>query len=1281
MVEVARRSLAAALDGAPFTRPGTAGFRISATEQLELAVDLEADAAVLRLDVEATPHRWRSGWMLEVSRGDDRWMLGAETREIEIPKPRGARVMVRPRIAQRALSRELDGKAEHVPLLDVACYRYTRQSTLCPSTPGELAPWAEPTAREAAPWWELDLARAMYVGWLRIDLAAPPAGTRIAIRAYAHVQPDTSPPRASLVFEARADELAAHAGRLAITVDRDVVARYIRIELTAPAGETVELAVIAAEVLAAELVADTLELTLRRSFTLFRDRALFVIRDGTDYRPAATYGEIWRRAMAFSRGLASRIEPIAAGPAATTDRSLAGRGVLALLLRSRPEWLVADLAGLVRGYVSVPISPDEPDDRLAQILSRVSASCLVCEATDAGRLRRIAPEALVIAYDDPGPDGFAAIERAGAERGPHAPDLPPVAPRAADDLYAVLFTSGSTGAPKGAMRTYATFFAMVGSYQVGHSPRHLSFQPLSHLSERMYLPALLIHGGTIAFSRGGAHLLEELRAFEPTTLGSVPRLFEVLHASYRRRLRALIAAEPETSRGALEQRALGEARASFGSKLTAISIGSAPVSAEVFGFLKKCFADIWVSEGYGSTEVGTIATDGTISEQADVKLIPLPDQAPTPGAVERGEIWVRSPHAISGYLGDPEATAAAFDAEGYFATGDLGERVDGKIRVVGRLRNTVKLAQGEFVSAERIEIALAGCPLVDRVFVHAVAGATAVSALVVPHADALARVLDPAGSTPRRLAELCADPAAASHVLAALRAQAASAGLATYEVPRGVLLESAPFTAASGLVTANGKLARGTLAARYGDRLAALDTSGDAAPIDEVEDEDELDLRQRVVRVASRAIGRAIAIDEPLVAAGVDSLASAEILAALSDELGRDVPLAWWFEARTLGDLAIRLAHFAPTAAPPTLRATATADLALPPIGRSASVSTRPLRHVLLTGATGFLGAHLVEALVARGLEVTCLVRAADDHTARARLAAALASRAIPPHEGARAIAGDLAAPGLGLDEGARSALGAIDAVIHAAATVSWLASYAALREPNVLGTRTVLELAAEHGWAVHHVSTISTVPADGDEASSLTLDVALSGTPYGLSKWIAERHVLQTTGLPIAVYRPAMIAAHSERGVGNPDDFVCRYLAGCSELGLYVDRDDAILDMTPVDFVARAIVALAIGRPADGSCYHLTNVEQSLSFAAIGRALARDRPIRPATYEDFRAALAHSKGRLHALAAFFPERFDLGMGPWPCSRTLSALAALGVAPPPIDDAMIARDAAWLANR
>ncbi|MBE7452219.1 MAG: thioester reductase domain-containing protein [Kofleriaceae bacterium] len=446
-------------------------------------------------------------------------------------------------------------------------------------------------------------------------------------------------------------------------------------------------------------------------------------------------------------------------------------------------------------------------------------------------------------------------------------------------------------------------------------------------------------------------------------------------------------------------------------------------------------------------------------------------------------------------------------------------------------------------------------------------------------------------------------------------------------------------------------------------------------------------LAARLAAIVGRTLGRPIGRTEPLAAAGVDSLAAAEILAALGDDLGRDVPLALWFAAATIDELAVRLTRVTTDddddASSP--RALAIADLAAGPHLPAPLPAPRlPLTTVLLTGATGFLGAHLVEALIERtALRVACLVRATDDDGATARLAAALARHGIaaPPPGRVRALAGDLAAPAIGLAPAARDRLAAeVDAVVHAGAVVSWLAPYAGLRAANVGGTRALLELAASGDRArpFHLVSTISTAPADGDERTILDEPTALASTPYALSKWIAEVHARRAAaaGLPLAVYRPALVAGHGRRGGGNPDDFLHRYLAAVAELGLYLDLADATLDMTPVDFVAGAIAALLIAAPAGGDTYHLANVDQSFSYARLGRALvAAGVAARPAPYAEFRAALlAAPSSRLAALASFFPAAgFALGSGPWPCARTVAALAALGVARPPVDDALVAR--------
>ena len=729
--EMARRAIVVS--------PGGAQVEIMAgTEELMLEVRVDAARATIALAPEramAEGHRWRPGWALELVRaGHAPIVLVAGGPAAEIADARRTTFTARLANQRRALVRALDGDDEVTPIHDIAFHRYTRQSSRALATVApELPPWAAPTEPEPAPWWEIDLGAGMYVAAIHAHLDAVPAGARIEVASFSFTTPAGTPPPASTVH---IHEVGSE-GPVRIDVDHQRIARYLRFTMVAPAGTTAVLVVAACEVLAAELFAPTLRATMRRAFALHRDRPLFMAPGAGAYEPVKTYGETWSQAMALSRGLALRLEGDAA---ARTD----GRIFVAIVTRNRPEWVLADQAALARGYVGAPMAPDDGDDRAARILDAVRPGCVVCEAADVDRLAALAPATCLLVVCDATAEAARAwpatpprvrIEELIAV-GADARDVPPPEPRREDEVYAVLFTSGSTGTPRGAMRSYATFKAMLATYGAGQPARHLSFQPLSHLSERMFLPSLLVHGAAIAFSRGGVHLLDELRRFEPTVLGSVPRLFDVLFAGFQRRLRAAIAAEPDTPRTVHEERALAESRRAFGGHLQSLSVGSAPVSPEVLAFLRRCFADIWVTEGYGSTEVGTIAVDGRIQAHVDVKLVPLPGVEPRAADGERGEIWVRTPHVITGYLGDAAATAAAIDRDGYFATGDLGERAaDGSVRVIGRLRNAVKLAQGEFVAAERVESALATAEVVDRVYVHAAAGAPGISALVFTHAE------------------------------------------------------------------------------------------------------------------------------------------------------------------------------------------------------------------------------------------------------------------------------------------------------------------------------------------------------------------------------------------------------------------------------------------------------------------------------------------------------------------------------------------------------------------
>lgn len=1283
--ELARRGLVASIDGAPARR---AVLAEEAQPSDPFTVELIPDEREARLKIYIVGHRarldldpavlrgcrWRSDWLLELTRTHTEPRLLAPGEPLDLDGLGGACTLIAKLLRKRRyLLPEGRASSLRVRLEERSFFQRTEQSSaqLSPRDTYPLA-WSTPTLPEGNPYWKIDLGESYFLPDLTLDLAAVESGSSLQIQGYSLPSPQGLPPPGSPRVSLDLDLYPPDAtGLTRVSCKLDWVARFLRVEMRSARGPVV-LAVAGIEAPGATLHGVTLRETWRRAFGLFRDRAMIVAPSPQGgFEPVLTYGEAGRRAQSLARGLAALLEnPL---PPA--------RVLFLLATRNRPDWILADVAAIERGYIVAPVSPEEPDSRFQSVLERCKPAVALIEARDEARLApllRACPSVRVLLVcDASGPHAPSQESAAQGVIGEGIPrrinienlygfdgEAPEPVPYMEEDLYSLLFTSGSTGVPKGAMRSYASFHSMVASYGVPQPAFHLSFQSLTHLSERMYLPAILAHGGTVAFSRGGAFVMDELRAFAPTELGAVPRLFDLLYAQVQRRLQE----------GWSEHDAHEEARRAFGDRLELISVGSAPVRPEVLAFLQKIFSDIWVTEGYGTTEVGGIAGNGQVSSSVRVKLVPVPGQEPA--ELPRGEIRVRSPHTISGYFGDPVASAAALDEEGFFRTGDLGEQLpDGTIRVIGRLNNVVKLAHGEFVAVEEIERTLASCPVVDWLCAHAAPGDSGVAALVVPERAELGRLLQVQDAS---LEELLRHPDATACVLKALHQHGTKGLLAAHELPRRVVLDAEAPSVENGRLTASGKIARPAVAARIAALLGSPATSAPASPLSA--------LAARFAEVASSVLGRPVSTTEPL-GATLDSLGAAALLEALSGALGRTIPLRDWFAAPSLETLAASLEQ-GPGALSRALLDVASRELARPlPLVSGRPRSPRALSRVLLTGATGFLGAHLLESLLMRTpWDVLCLVRARSQEDGEARLRSVGARYGIkaPWMRRVRVIVGDLAAPELGLSGASIDDALRADAVVHAGAEVSWLAPYEKLRGANVEGSRSVLELASRGGMRLHLVSTISTAPVGGEEERSLTLEQAAYSSPYVLSKWLAERTVLRAVeqGFPLDVSRPGMIAPHSQRASGNPEDFLHRYLLGCVALGLYLDLPDQRLDFTPVDFVADAVVTLLQEPLACGAIYHLTNVEQSPTYQSLGQAMQRAGiPVEPASYEAFRAALLGEEGEraseLRALGAFFPEGGGVGMGPWPSRRSKDRLAGLGVRCPAIDEAYVRR---WLRS-
>jgi thioester reductase-like protein len=300
---------------------------------------------------------------------------------------------------------------------------------------------------------------------------------------------------------------------------------------------------------------------------------------------------------------------------------------------------------------------------------------------------------------------------------------------------------------------------------------------------------------------------------------------------------------------------------------------------------------------------------------------------------------------------------------------------------------------------------------------------------------------------------------------------------------------------------------------------------------------------------------------------------------------------------------------------------------------RSADASIQ----VLLTGATGFLGAYLLRELLLQdtAVRVQCLVRARDEREASARVRNNLIAHACWDDAFAAritAVPGDLSLPRLGLDERVWQDLARhVDAIYHNGALVNSVLPYEKLAPVNVGGTKELLRLAAEQRTKeFHYISSDAVFEAYGYhrqatiyETEPLAHGDSIYGGGYSESKWVAEKLVAaaRERGLPARIYRPGTIAGDAVNGNGQTDDFFARFISGILQMQICPDID-ATIDLAPVDHVARNIVRLS-RQPGAGDAFHLTHENPITYEQLIDTIRELGFTLRVVPYHEWQAALA----------------------------------------------------------
>jgi thioester reductase-like protein len=332
---------------------------------------------------------------------------------------------------------------------------------------------------------------------------------------------------------------------------------------------------------------------------------------------------------------------------------------------------------------------------------------------------------------------------------------------------------------------------------------------------------------------------------------------------------------------------------------------------------------------------------------------------------------------------------------------------------------------------------------------------------------------------------------------------------------------------------------------------------------------------------------------------GLDSLTIVELAGAMEERISVEVPVELVFD-RSLGELEewLETTRLPLTSIErPDLEAAAS-------LAEEIRITTQPRQAgaIMLTGATGFLGAFLLAELLARQTgRVACLVRGADESRGHARLHATARRLGLAlDHGRIDIVAGDLSKDALGLttDELQRLAW-RCRLIVHAAGVVDWSARFETLAQVNVGGTREIVRLSTLGGGVpIHHVSSLGVFPfglsrRERFGESEQMAEGDLLRVPYFQSKWAAERLLerARLRKIPVSIYRPGFIGGHSKTGkeLSAASQLFCAFVAGAGRMGA-VPALEKMLDIVPVDYVASAVVALALQEPSASRSRNLVN-------------------------------------------------------------------------------------------
>ncbi|MGJ5672511.1 MAG: non-ribosomal peptide synthase/polyketide synthase [Nostochopsis sp.] len=907
--------------------------------------------------------------------------------------------------------------------------------------------------------------------------------------------------------------------------------------------------------------------------------------------------------------------------------------------------MVVGLLGILKaGGAYVPLDPEYPQDRLKFMLEDAQVSVLLSQKRLFERLSEY--QTKLICLDEV----WSEILQNKQNN--------PIEVVTATDLANVIYTSGSTGKPKGVMVEHKGLVnlaqAQIQAFCLDCDSRVLQFASFSFDACISEILMSWASGGTLYLGTKdsimpGMPLMERLRDYGITHVTLPPSALAVLATEELPKLQTIIVA--------------GEACPAELIKLWSVGRNFfnayGPTEASVCAAIAKCTPEdnkVTIGRPIANAQIYIL----------DSQLQPVPIGLP-------GELHIGGAGVARGYINRNDLTQQKFISNPFeqargsrlYKTGDLARYLpDGNIEYLGRIDNQIKI-RGFRIELGEIEAILSQHPGVRENLVVAredIPGEKRLVAYFVPQLE----------QTPTN-----------NELRIFLQEK-----LPQYMLPSAfVSLESLP-------LTPNGKVDRKALPVPDTDNThLAVNFVAPRTPVEKVLAE----IWANVLHLEQ------VGVLDNFFDLGGHSLTTIRVMSQVNETFQMKLPLRHLFTAPTVAELAQTIESTSGVNSTVTaneittlnLQAEVVLDQTINPLNLVYQPVSEPAA-ILLTGATGFVGAFLLaELLQQTQADIYCLVRAANLSAGKQRLEETLKayllweescnSRIIP-------VLGDLSQPLLGLgDEQFNLMALKIDSIYHNGALVNNIYPYALFKAANVRGTEEVLRLASQIKIKpVHFISTASVFASD----EYFKLEVVLENDPlehcqglvggYTQSKWVAEKIVMMARdrGLPCSIYRLGRVTWHSQTGVWNPSDLFYRFIKSCIQLKSAPEMN-SMEKITPVDYLAKALIHLSQQPESLGKAFHLISPHSALWSQFINCIRSLGYPLQQLSDEDWQAELLRSTqistdNALYSFVSLAREntssestenatpslKFD-------CQNTLNGLADTAIRWPEIDDELL----------